>query len=59
MMKTKKEQQVRTTIYNIDTSIIKDIRGEKHVNIIDKMIPTTCGIDAEGIKNIPEVLRYN
>ena len=50
-LKSKQEQKVRTTIYNIDTKVIKDIHGENHVPIVDEKVAAEL--------DMPDVLTYN
>jgi hypothetical protein len=42
---------VRTTIYNIDTKVIKDIHGGNHVPIVDEKVAAEL--------DMPDVLTYN
>ena len=50
-LKSKQEQKVRTTIYNIDTKVIKDIHGGNHVPIVDEKVAAEL--------DMPDVLTYN
>ena len=48
-LKSKQAQKVRTTIYNIDTEIIKEIHGKDHEPIVE--LPADS--------DVPDIISYN